>query len=177
MLLISISITVGLAVLVAGLYLFGRWVKREWFMGTIGEMTDERPEVVRRALWYEAEVVFLHPGGSYRRATPRQFRSICFEKLVSPDALLVIVWYQLTKELIHVWHQLAGEARKYWRIIHRPNDVDLAEVRLEDYQGQSIVVTLEQGKPQRLLQFVVQYRSVSDFLSKNPEGEEWISRA
>jgi len=86
------------------------------------------------------------------------------------------VWYQLTKERVQVWHQLAGEARKYWRIIHQSHDVDLAEVRLEDYQGQSIIITLERGKPQRILQFIAQYRSVSDFFSKNQEGEEWILR-
>jgi len=57
--LVSISIAVGLIVLMVSLYLFGRWLKREWFIGTIAEMTDERPEVVRRAIWYEAEVVLL----------------------------------------------------------------------------------------------------------------------
>jgi len=72
--LLTCIITVGLAVLVAGLYLLGRWVKREWFMGTIAEMTDERPEVVRRAIWYEAEFILLYPNGECKKGTLRQFK-------------------------------------------------------------------------------------------------------
>jgi len=107
----------------------------------------------------------------------KTIQKICLEELTSRGSWLVVVWYQLTKERVQVWHQLAGEAMKYWRIIHQSHDIDWAKVRLEDYQGQMVTIKLEPGTPRRLLKFVAQHRSISDFFSKNPEGEEWISRA